>query len=81
MNFLAVALNLVPFLKYDGYYVISDLLDKPNLREEALKLLLSVDCWRRALRGSLSCAENKAIFIFGLCDLHNRALAGMVGCL
>ena len=48
LNFLAVALNLVPFLKYEGYYVIADLLDTPNLREEAVKVLLSGDCWGRA---------------------------------
>jgi len=27
--------NLVPFVKLDGYYALTDLLDMPNLREES----------------------------------------------
>jgi putative peptide zinc metalloprotease protein len=69
LNFMAVVLNLVPFLKYDGYYIISDLLDEPNLREEALRLLLNLDCWRKTLRGSSCRGENQVIFFFGLCCL------------
>ena len=32
----SVLLNLNPLLEYDGYYVLSDLLDRPSLRSEAL---------------------------------------------
>ncbi|MEH2157013.1 cyclic nucleotide-binding domain-containing protein [Nostoc sp.] len=31
-----VVFNLNPLLKYDGYYVLADYIERPNLREEAL---------------------------------------------
>ncbi len=34
--YLTVLANLNPLLEYDGYYVLSDLLDRPNLRAQAL---------------------------------------------
>jgi putative peptide zinc metalloprotease protein len=34
--YLSVLLNLDPILEYDGYYVLTDLLRRPNLRREAL---------------------------------------------
>ncbi len=34
--YLGVVLNLNPLLEYDGYHILTDLLDRPNLRAEAL---------------------------------------------
>jgi CRP-like cAMP-binding protein/Zn-dependent protease len=34
--YLAVVANLNPLLEFDGYHVLSDALDRPNLRSEAL---------------------------------------------
>ena len=31
-------INANPFLKYDGYYILSDILELPNLRERAGKM-------------------------------------------
>jgi putative peptide zinc metalloprotease protein len=36
MSYISLAKNLVPFLRLDGYYVLVDLLEEVNLREEAL---------------------------------------------
>lgn len=36
LSYVAVVLNLNPLLEYDGYHVLSELLDRPNLRREAL---------------------------------------------
>jgi CRP-like cAMP-binding protein/Zn-dependent protease len=36
LNFLTAAVNLNPLLELDGYYVLSDLLERPHLRREAL---------------------------------------------
>jgi multidrug efflux pump subunit AcrA (membrane-fusion protein) len=33
----AVAVNLIPFVKYDGYYALADALEIPNLRERAFE--------------------------------------------
>ena len=35
---LSLALNLSPFMRFDGYFVLSDLLDFPNLHERASAL-------------------------------------------
>jgi putative peptide zinc metalloprotease protein len=34
-----VAFNYNPFAKYDGYFVLSDVLDQPNLQEDAFRYL------------------------------------------
>lgn len=34
----SVALNLSPFMRFDGYYLLSDFLDVPNLQERAFAL-------------------------------------------
>lgn len=34
-----VIINLNPLLEYDGYYILTDLLDRPNLRSQALAWL------------------------------------------
>jgi|APEBP8051073403_1049400.scaffolds.fasta_scaffold00761_5 putative peptide zinc metalloprotease protein len=44
---LSLALNLSPFMRFDGYFILSDLLDFPNLHERSSALA------RTALRRSL----------------------------
>jgi putative peptide zinc metalloprotease protein len=39
LSYLGVVLNLNPLMEFDGYYVLSDLLEKPNLRPRALAWL------------------------------------------
>jgi putative peptide zinc metalloprotease protein len=39
LSYLAVLLNFNPLMEFDGYYVLSDLLEKPNLRPRALAWL------------------------------------------
>jgi putative peptide zinc metalloprotease protein len=39
LSYLGVLLNLNPLMEFDGYYVLSDLLEKPNLRPLALAWL------------------------------------------
>lgn len=34
---LAVAVNVIPFVKYDGYYALADALEIPNLRERSFE--------------------------------------------
>jgi putative peptide zinc metalloprotease protein len=35
LSYIWAVLNLDPLLEYDGYYIVSDLLDRPNLRADA----------------------------------------------
>ena len=37
LNGVAAALNLVPFVKFDGYLVLMNLTDRPNLRPKAMR--------------------------------------------
>jgi putative peptide zinc metalloprotease protein len=39
LAYLGVLVNLTPLLELDGYYVLVDLLDRPNLRPRALAWL------------------------------------------
>lgn len=39
VSFLLVLLNLNPLMEYDGYYVLSDLVERPNLRRQSLRWL------------------------------------------
>jgi putative peptide zinc metalloprotease protein len=39
LSYLGVLLNLNPLMEFDGYYVLIDLLEKPNLRPRALAWL------------------------------------------
>ena len=45
--FLSLVLNASPFLRFDGYFILSDLLDLPNLHERSFALA------RTALRNTL----------------------------
>jgi putative peptide zinc metalloprotease protein len=46
---LSLALNASPFMRFDGYFMLSDLLDMPNLHERAGTLART--CMRRHLLG------------------------------
>ncbi|MBA2625017.1 MAG: hypothetical protein H0U89_05380 [Acidimicrobiia bacterium] len=39
ISYIGVLVNLNPLMEFDGYYILSDLLDKPNLRPQALAWL------------------------------------------
>lgn len=39
LSYGSAVANLCPAMKFDGYYVLSDLLDRPNLRQQALTFL------------------------------------------
>jgi putative peptide zinc metalloprotease protein len=39
LSYLAALLNFNPLMEFDGYYVLSDLLERPNLRPRALAWL------------------------------------------
>lgn len=36
MGYVVVLVNLCPLLEYDGYYVLMDWLDRPNLRSQSI---------------------------------------------
>lgn len=65
-----VVMNLAPFIELDGYHVLSDLLDRPRLRESALE---EIAAWRRGdttsrgdLRLSVSYAAASLVYLLAL---------------
>lgn len=40
-TYINIFRNLSPLLEYDGYYILMDLLDKPNLRQNAVNWLIT----------------------------------------
>jgi len=75
----SVLVNANPLIKRDGYFVLIDILDLPNLSQksfEQLKYLLlnwvlGLDAFRSP---AMSGAESRIYTLFGLCALQYRAL-------
>jgi putative peptide zinc metalloprotease protein len=64
--YLNIAVNLIPFVELDGYWLLSDLLDIPRLRQRALAVLrYEVPSRIRRHRGRLTRAE-RALAVFGI---------------
>jgi putative peptide zinc metalloprotease protein len=63
-SYLAVLANLNPMLAYDGYYVLSDLLDRPNLRSEALAWVRSR--FPHFLRDRRDLRRHRVDFLYGV---------------
>src|SRR5690606_34230172 len=66
-----LAINANPLLRYDGYYLLSDLLEVPNLAERARGLLGGA--WRRWLLGEpatvdpwLSPMKRRALWLYAI---------------
>lgn len=49
LNYFVILLNLVPMLELDGYWILSDLIQVPDLRPRSLQFM-RYDLWRK-LRG------------------------------
>jgi len=65
VSFLTSTLNLLPLLKLDGYYLLSDALEIPRLRERSMEFLT------RQLRGKIGkgekwTREEKIFLVFGV---------------
>jgi len=60
-------LNLSPLLKLDGYYLLSDLLDTPNLRRRSFAYFGEVlrHPWRRARNDGLSPRQRRIYLTYG----------------
>ncbi|MBN1915604.1 M50 family metallopeptidase [Candidatus Dojkabacteria bacterium] len=60
VNFFSFAINLIPFVEFDGYYILIDLLDEPKLKSRSIKTLLNF------LRGErVGNNKNRLIFLLG----------------
>jgi putative peptide zinc metalloprotease protein len=62
-SFIALGLNAMPFMRFDGYYVLSDALDLPNLHERASALALR---WLRHQLWGLRSPDPEQQMSFGM---------------
>jgi hypothetical protein len=76
LSYLGVLLNLNPLMEFDGYYVLSDLLEKPNLRPRALAWL-GRDLIP-ALRTSGGLKGHRLELFYGLASVLYVALMGVL---
>jgi putative peptide zinc metalloprotease protein len=66
LSYLAVLINLIPFIELDGYWLLSDILNVPRLRERAFGVLrYELPGRLRRRRASLSVAE-RMLVMFGI---------------
>jgi putative peptide zinc metalloprotease protein len=64
VNLYTIIINLVPFIEMDGYYILVDLLNEPDLRKKSINLVINL------LQGkSISEYYSKFMLIFGLLSL------------
>ncbi|MEY2468702.1 MAG: putative peptide zinc metalloprotease protein, partial [Actinomycetota bacterium] len=75
LSYFNVALNLIPFLELDGYWLLTDLLDTPRLRARSFALLRhDVPDRLRGRRPPFTRAE-RAVAIFGVFGVVSTAIA------
>ncbi|MDQ6984988.1 MAG: hypothetical protein Q9M91_00575 [Candidatus Dojkabacteria bacterium] len=56
-NLLTLAINLIPFLDFDGYYLLIDSFNLPNLKNESFRILLR-------FIGDHKISRNEILFLF-----------------
>lgn len=76
LSYLMVLLNLNPLLEFDGYYILIDLLDRPNLRQKALAWLGNE--LPGALRTSKSWRGHTLELLYGIGSLAYIALMSLL---
>jgi putative peptide zinc metalloprotease protein len=67
LNYLLALINLNPLLEFDGYYLIMDWLDRPNLRTKALRWLGRQ--LPSAIRTPGALREHRIELVYGICTL------------
>lgn len=75
---LTSAVNLIPMLKLDGYYLLADGLEIPRLRERSLDFLKS-QFIRKLLRREAWTREEKIFVVFGLVSALSSAYFAYFG--
>jgi putative peptide zinc metalloprotease protein len=77
-----VTVNLNPLFEFDGYYALSDWLDRPNLRRQALARLWQRAAWRtHRLEFGYALATLAYVVVMGslIINTYNALLASSVG--
>ena len=69
--------NMSPLLEFDGYYVLADLLDRPDLRRQSLNWLWGRSAWRSMTWDAIR--QHRIEFLYGVGSLIYAACLLIVG--
>lgn len=65
LNYFVLFLNLVPLLELDGYFILSDVIQVPELRPLSLSFLRH-DLWRKVINRERWAAREVGLFLYGV---------------
>ncbi len=63
-NFLNILTNLFPFLRYDGYWILSDWLDIPNLQKRFLQEFKNIFKKKKNYFNNISLVKRKLLILY-----------------
>lgn len=65
LNYFVIFLNLVPMLELDGYFVLSDLIQVPDLRPRSLQFI-RYDLWSKLRRRERFTKQETGLALYGI---------------
>jgi len=65
LNYLVIFLNLVPMLELDGYYILSDVIQVPDLRPRSLSFIRH-DLWHKLRRRERFTKQESGLAAYGI---------------
>ncbi|HVM10980.1 MAG TPA: cyclic nucleotide-binding domain-containing protein, partial [Actinomycetota bacterium] len=68
INYLVLFLNLIPLLELDGYYVLADLIQVPDLRPRSLSFL-RFDLWHKIRARERFSAQDVGLGVYGIAGI------------
>jgi putative peptide zinc metalloprotease protein len=66
LTILDSIMNLNPLLKWDGYYILMDLLEMPNLRKRSMNFIRTGQLFRKLFRGEHFNREERVFAVYGI---------------
>lgn len=65
INYLVLTMNLIPLLELDGYWILSDLLESPDLRPSSLRFL-RYDLWHKLRTREALSRQEVGLLLYGI---------------
>jgi CRP-like cAMP-binding protein/Zn-dependent protease len=65
LNYFIIFLNLVPLLELDGYFILSDVIQVPDLRPRSLQFM-RYDLWRKLRRRERFTKQEVGLAVYGI---------------
>jgi CRP-like cAMP-binding protein len=65
INYFVIFMNLIPLLELDGYFILSDLIQVPDLRPRSLRFI-RYDLWRKLVRRERMTKQEAGLALYGI---------------